>query len=86
VGSRGELGVSRAIGGAFVSFGTSFYNPCTGGVTIPNLLRLVVNTLAGGTGGFLGGYFATTSTFAGSMGGLGSSFLSSLTNYRLNLM
>ncbi len=83
VDPSGEFGVPGAIAGGIVGFTMSFYNPCTGGFQTPSLLTLGLNTVAGATGGFFGGYFATSSTFAAVMGGTGSGFLSGMMNYGL---
>ena len=78
----GEFGIPGAWAGGLVGFGMSFYDPCSGGLQMPTPGDLALNTLAGAAGGFMGGFFANSSTMAAAAGGLGAGALSSLMSYR----
>ena len=51
---------------------------------MPNIGDLILNTVAGGTGGFFGGFFAGSSTALGVLGGgVGSGAFFSTVSYSL---
>ncbi|QFR48818.1 DUF5011 domain-containing protein [Sulfurimonas lithotrophica] len=80
VDPTGEFGVAGAAAGGFVGLISSFIDPCTGQVKFQGYKNLAINTLSGAAFGAIGASFSNL-TYAGAIGGLGTSFLSSLVNY-----
>jgi len=79
VDPSGEYGLAGAFAGAVVGIFSTFIDPC-GGFRFQGWKNLAINTLSGAAFGAIGADFSNL-TLAGTVGGLGASFLSSLVNY-----